>query len=386
MIPPMVAWEAVNIKNKETQKSKSRIIEEHFNDVWTMMETKRIVTFHESIRWRFGVSASAVVLFYFVTIVAGLLLRDLARKWPKLMHYWYEKEKIFLKSPYRATKYNPTTLMTFVAITIFFIVIFEHTMYHIASYHETVLNMEYCNATNQSDVLKRLYLRERGHFADVLPFSYWIVPILEWENLTFAISWSYIDVIIVNISIGLTTRFKQLNNRINNIQNLNLMEDQWLHLRKQHGALTDLVLEVNNHVSSLILLSCGNNLYFIVVYIFKSFTPSDSIYDDIHFYTVVFLIILRTMITLYATSTINDASKGILNTLRKVPQKSWNFEVQRFIDQIEAQTVALTGKNMFKLTRKMILAFTGTVVTFEIALLDQIQSEPSNIGACHATF
>lgn len=62
------------------------------------------------------------------------------------------------------------------------------------------------------------------------------------------------------------------------------------------------------------------------------------------------------MITLFATSSINDASKGIVNTLRKVPQKSWNFEVERFIDQIEAQTVALTGKNMFKLTRKLILA------------------------------
>lgn len=31
---PLIMWDVVKEKNRETQKSKSRIIEEHLNDVW----------------------------------------------------------------------------------------------------------------------------------------------------------------------------------------------------------------------------------------------------------------------------------------------------------------------------------------------------------------
>lgn len=136
------------------------------------------------------------------------------------MLYWDDKEEIFLNSPYTAPKYNPTTMMATVAILIFMIVFVEHITYHMTSYQDTLLNLKLCNLTETKDVLNHLYQRERGHIADVIPYSIWLLPLLEWQNFAFALSWSYIDVIIVNISIGITTRFKQLNNRVNSIQTL----------------------------------------------------------------------------------------------------------------------------------------------------------------------
>lgn len=167
-----------------------------------------------------GVSSSAAILFYIVTVIAGFLLRNLAQKWPKLIQIWDEKEYIFLKAPYSAPKYNPTVLMTTVAILIFMIVFVEHIFYHIKSYQETLLNLKKCNLSETKDVLHHLYQRERVHIADVVPYTIWLQPLLEWQNFAFALSWSYIDVIIVNISIGITTRFKQLNNRVNGIRTL----------------------------------------------------------------------------------------------------------------------------------------------------------------------
>lgn len=67
---------------------------------------------------------------------------------------------------------------------------------------------------------QHLYRRERGHIADIIPYNIWLMLLLEWQNFAFALSWSYIDVMIVNISIGITTRFKQLNYRVNGMQNL----------------------------------------------------------------------------------------------------------------------------------------------------------------------
>lgn len=81
-----------------------------------------------------------------------------------------------------------------------------------------------------------------------------------------------------------------------------------------------------------------------------------SVVANIHFYIIMSVLIVRTTIMLFATSTINDSSKEIVNALRRVPTNLWNIEVERFIDQIEAQTVALSGKSLFTLTRKLILA------------------------------
>lgn len=59
---------------------------------------------------------------------------------------------------------------------------------------------------------------------------------------------------------------------------------------------------------------------------------------------------------LVMASNINDASKRSVNTIRRLPTKLWNIEVQRFVEEMEMRKVALTGKNIFKLTRKLILA------------------------------
>lgn len=81
--------------------------------------------------------------------------------------------------------------------------------------------------------------------------------------------------------------------------------------------------------------------------------------------------------------------------------------MQRFVEEIEMRKVALTGKNIFKLTRKLILAvsdpnmvevfyetliwsflwqFSGTVVTFEIALLDRVRFDESKRLKCEIAF
>lgn len=68
------------------------------------------------------------------------------------------------------------------------------------------------------------------------------------------------------------------------------------------------------------------------------------------------VLFVRTIAMLFATSTIHDSSKQIVTVLRRVPTSLWNIEVNRFIDQVEAQTVAFSGKSLFILTRKLILA------------------------------
>ncbi|XP_063697730.1 gustatory receptor for sugar taste 64a-like [Culicoides brevitarsis] len=337
-----------------------------------------ILTINLVLQKKISVSSITAFAFFLVTVIANLLLRDLAGKWPALMMYWYKKEEVFLGYPYKQPKRNPTWVITLISAGICLMVCIEHVFYYLNGYNATKVNIEKCNFTGKVEFWQHMFHRERAHIYNVIPYSPWIVPLFQLENFAFSLSSSYIDIMLISISIGISTRFNQLNDRLKEDLLSIKTENEWLCMRQHYGNLSDLVRKVNKHISTLILLSCSNNLYFIVVYIFRSSTPRESAISQIHFYIVMSVLFVRTISMLFATSTINDSSKEIVNVLRRVPTNLWNIEVNRFIDQIEAQTVAFSGKSLFILTRKLILAFAGTIVTFEIALLDKVPKETTS--------
>lgn len=72
-----------------------------------------------------SVSSITAFAFFLVTVIANLLLRDLAGKWPTLMMYWQKKEEIFLGFPYKPPRRNSTLIITFISVGIALMVIGE---------------------------------------------------------------------------------------------------------------------------------------------------------------------------------------------------------------------------------------------------------------------
>lgn len=52
----------------------------------------------------------------------------------------------------------------------------------------------------------------------------------------------------------------------------------------------------------------------------------------------------------------NEAAKQPINILRPFASKSWNIEVQRFLQMVFDEVAALSGHKFFYLTRTLILA------------------------------
>lgn len=71
------------------------------------------------------------------------------------------------------------------------------------------------------------------------------------------------DLFIMLISIALSTRFEQMNHRLNRARDKHLDELFWYNTRMNYAQLTELVEMVDGYLSNLILLSSLNNLYFI---------------------------------------------------------------------------------------------------------------------------
>lgn len=69
------------------------------------------------------------------------------------------------------------------------------------------------------------------------------------------------------------------------------------------------------------------------------------------------------------TASINDESKKPLEVFRAVSQQDWCLEVKRFSEEVANDTIALSGMKFFNLTRTLVLSVAGTIVTYELVLI-----------------
>lgn len=68
-------------------------------------------------------------------------------------------------------------------------------------------------------------------------------------------------------------------------------------------------------------------------------------------------------------ATVYESSRKPLKIFRSIPDRGWSQEVERFSEQIMVETNALSGMNFFYLTRSVLFGLAGTILTYEIVLL-----------------
>lgn len=124
---------------------------------------------------------------------------------------------------------------------------------------------------NESEFFHSYLIAYRYHFIDVIPYHIIEFPIYAWISILMTYSWNFMDLFIILISIGLTTRFNQINMRlIKSFENNN--DFYWTAIRMNYYAMLDLVDKVDTEISILVVVSTGRNLYSICVNIFESLT------------------------------------------------------------------------------------------------------------------
>lgn len=72
------------------------------------------------------------------------------------------------------------------------------------------------------------------------------------------------DLFIMMISKGLAYRFEQISMRIRKLEHEEqVLESTFIEIREHYVCMCELLERVDNVLSSIILLSCVNNLYFV---------------------------------------------------------------------------------------------------------------------------
>lgn len=87
-----------------------------------------------------------------------------------------------------------------------------------------------------------------------------------------AVAWSYSDILILMVAIGVKFRFNQFNQRFKLVSlDENLMTNlNFRKMRIHFFKLIDLIYLVDDHISNLILISLGHNMLVIIDKIFSA--------------------------------------------------------------------------------------------------------------------
>lgn len=136
----------------------------------------------------------------------------IARNWPELMRFWSKKEKNFLQHPYNV-KTRLSMKIKIVAGIILTLAFLEHVLFLTNELYIHNKIVERCNCSDEFTLSYFLehqfyFIFKRIHFN--LAFGFFV----EIFNFSLTLSWNYMDLFVMMISIGLVTRFNQINTRI----------------------------------------------------------------------------------------------------------------------------------------------------------------------------
>ncbi|KAB0798314.1 hypothetical protein PPYR_09307, partial [Photinus pyralis] len=132
--------------------------------------------------------------------------------------------------------------------------------------------------------------------------------------------------------------------------------DDWRAIREDYNRLSQLTKTVDDALSFMILASYTNNLFFILVQLFNSLRSMKDTLEKVYFFFSFGFMIIRTVSVSMYGAWIYDESKEPATTLNSISSDTYNPEIKRFIDQIKFDTVALSGKHFFYITRGLILS------------------------------
>ncbi|XP_059226965.1 gustatory receptor for sugar taste 64e isoform X7 [Stomoxys calcitrans] len=188
-------------------------------------------------------------------------------------------------------------------------------------------------------------------------------------NVYSTFAWSFNDVFVMCLCLAMTAKFRQLNDFMAKYVKKPTSRAFWIERRRTYRMLCRLCGAVDDTIAVATLLCLSNNLYFICNKILKSLQKKPSFTHTLYFWYSLIFLIFRTFIFALWAAAIHEESKRPLVIFRKIHREYWCSELKRFSEEVNADCTALSGMKFFYLTRSMVLSVAGTILTYELVLL-----------------
>ncbi|KAH8396274.1 hypothetical protein KR222_007231, partial [Zaprionus bogoriensis] len=298
------------------------------------------------------------IVFHVSNLLAAYRFLQLARQWPALMQHWAQVEQQLPGYANWTQRQRLPRRIQLVAFMLLMLSLMEHLLSIISAVCHDIC------PKRQDPIESYLYAVALQLFY-VFPYSNWLGWLGKIQNALLTFIWSYTDIFLMIVGIGLSELFARLTRQLRRRVQQPMPEAFWTYVRTRYRAIVELVQEVDDAVSGLMLISFGSNLTM----------PSTA--HAVYFYFSLLFLIGRSLAVLLFVSSVNDRSREPLQLLRHVPHAAYTEEVARFAGELAADTVALSGLRFFSISRKLFLAVAGSIVTYELVLIQFHEDEKS---------
>ncbi|XP_059049456.1 gustatory receptor for sugar taste 64f-like [Achroia grisella] len=326
---------------------------------------------------------AAPLIFYGTSCLSMVLFYDAARAWPSLVQHIASTEQI---DPNYDTKLTYKCNIT--CIVVLTLALIEHILSLLSKFAAAAVCFP--NASVYEGFSRYAY----PSIFQVLPYSTTLGVLTQFLHFQSTFIWNFSDLFVICMSYYLTSRLQHINERLLEAQGKYLPESFWKTTREDYCRAIKLVRKVDDVISGIVFISFANNLIFICLQLFN--TLEDGIKGTsecsgrskrsnllgghesaVYFlFSLVFLIGRSVAVSLIAAQ-VNTATEMPAPVLYDVPSPAYCVEVQRFIDQINGENVALSGLKFFNVTRSLLLSVAGTIVTYELVMFQFNTSAPN---------
>ncbi|KAL9700352.1 hypothetical protein quinque_003793 [Culex quinquefasciatus] len=157
--------------------------------------------------------------------------------------------------------------------------------------------------------------------------------IAKWNyyvSFALTLSWNYMDIFIILLSVAIASRFNQINAYLETLAAGGVLvpnEPFWIRVRIHYVALCELLAKVDRTMSWLMLVSCATNLYFICLQTLNVISQKHPhVMNDLYYGYSLFFLIVRTVTMFLCAARIHEAAKKPLDIVSKIPNTGWCVE------------------------------------------------------------
>ncbi|KAK3915909.1 Gustatory receptor for sugar taste 64f [Frankliniella fusca] len=314
------------------------------------------VNFHTSVN----------VVFFTTSTITSLLFLRMATSWGSTFSMWSTLERfVAAVNGHPARLVFRMKVMTVVALLLAAV---EHSL----SIAATLAHALPCYDRGGLPLLMEGYfMRKYRKTFTIVSYSPWRALLIFILQIITTFNWNFSDLFVVLVSMGLAAHFRQLNVALDEAKGKLRHEVYWRSRRESYNALAVLTRAINDYVGPVVLASYASNLYFTclqLLIVSKRKAQHSHLHNFYFFFSLVFLIVRTVVISLLAADVYLESQRP-RPVLFSVPSPSFCREVQRFLMQVNTDSVALTGCDFFSVTRSFMLTVAGTIVTYIVILV-----------------
>ncbi|XP_056633939.1 gustatory receptor for sugar taste 64f-like [Diorhabda sublineata] len=171
------------------------------------------------------------------------------------------------------------------------------------------------------------------------------------------------------LSFVLAYRFEQVHYNIKHGLNRKYDWQFWAKMREDYTQVAILCQKVNKKLATVIIISFGANIYFIVTQLYKGLMIKRTMVQQFYFMYSFGILLVRAISVTFFSSMVHSQSKKPLSYLICLSNEIYNKEIERFISQVRFQDTSLSGGEYFVVTRGLLFQMAAIIITYELFLI-----------------